>query len=145
MFKEKGEAAFDKIGDLNTLIGKGTVIEGNLNVQHSLRVDGKVKGNIQSTDSIIIGKDGVVEGEVRVKNAVIGGKVKGKMIASGKITLEGTAEFLGELKAAKLVIDEGAVFDGTSKMKEGEPHRTVHAEKEKEKGTVSQSVSAATK
>jgi len=133
MFKEKGEAGFDKIGDLNTLIGKGTVIEGNLNVQHSLRVDGKVKGNIQSTDSIIIGKDGMVEGEVRVKNAVVGGKVRGKMFASGKITLEGTAEFVGELRAAKLVIDEGAIFDGTSQMREGEPRKTFQHTKEEKK------------
>ncbi|HHM23654.1 MAG TPA: polymer-forming cytoskeletal protein [Bacteroidetes bacterium] len=118
MFKEKGDASFDKMGDLNTLIGKGALFEGNLTVQHSLRIDGKLKGNIQSTDSIIIGKEGEVEGEVHVKNAIIGGKVKGKVIATGKVTLESTAEFTGELRAAKLVIDEGAIFDGTSQMRE---------------------------
>ncbi len=124
MFKEKGDAAYDKMGDLNTLIGKGSLFEGNLTVQHSLRIDGKVVGNIKSNDSIIIGKEGEVEGEIYVKNAIVGGKIKGKIVATGKVTLESTSEFIGELKAAKLVIDEGAVFDGTSQMKGGVETKT---------------------
>lgn len=117
MFKDKNEGGYDKMGDLNTLIGKGSYFEGNLKIEHSLRVDGKVKGNIRSSDSIIIGKDGEVEGEIYVKNAVVGGKIKGKLVASGKVTLESTSEFVGQLRASKLVIDEGAVFDGTSQMR----------------------------
>jgi cytoskeletal protein CcmA (bactofilin family) len=116
MLKSKENASMDRMGDLNTLIGKGSVFEGNLNVQHSLRIDGKLIGNIKSSDSIIVGKEGEVDGEVDVKNAVIGGKIKGKVIASGKITLESTSTFNGQLIAGKLVIDEGAVFDGTSQM-----------------------------
>ena len=115
----------DKMGDLNTLIGKGAIIEGNLTLQHSLRIDGKLIGNVKSTDSIIIGKDGEVEGEVEVKNAVIGGKIKGKIVASGKVTLETTSVFNGQLKANKLVIDEGSIFDGTSQMGDGNFEKTV--------------------
>lgn len=118
MLKGKENNTMDKMGDLNTLIGKGSIFDGNLNIQHSLRIDGKLIGNIKSSDSIIIGKEGEVEGEVEVKNAVIGGKIKGKVIASGKITLESTSTFNGQLIAGKLVIDEGAVFDGTSQMGE---------------------------
>lgn len=115
----------DKMGDLNTLIGKGAIIEGNLTLQHSLRIDGKLIGNVKSTDSIIIGKDGEVEGEVEVKNAVIGGKIKGKIVASGKVTLETTSVFNGQLKANKLVIDEGSIFDGTSQMGDGNFEKTA--------------------
>ena len=116
MLKNKDDAALDKMGDLNTLIGKGSVLEGNLTVQHSLRIDGKLIGKIKSSDSIIIGKEGEVEGEVEVKNAVVGGKIKGKVVASGKVTLESSSVFNGELKTGKLVIDEGSVFDGTTHM-----------------------------
>ena len=67
MFKEKDSNGFDRMGDLNTLIGKGTIIEGNITVQHSLRIDGKLVGNLKSSDSIIIGKEGVIQGEIDVK------------------------------------------------------------------------------
>ncbi|HDL18884.1 MAG TPA: polymer-forming cytoskeletal protein [Bacteroidetes bacterium] len=125
MLKNKGRESMDKMGDLNTLIGKGAIIEGNLTLQHSLRMDGKLIGNIKSTDSIIIGKDGEVEGEIEVKNAVVGGKIKGKIVASGKVTLETTSVFNGQLKANKLVIDEGSVFDGTSQMGDGNFDKTT--------------------
>ena len=135
MFKDKDGNSFDLMGDLNTLIGKGTTFEGNLSVQHSLRIDGKFVGNIKSTDSIIVGKEGIIEGEIDVKNAVIGGTVKGKITASGKVTLEATAVLVGKLKATKLVIAEGAVFDGNSQMKgtKLEPETNFLSQKPSEK------------
>ncbi|MCH8125309.1 polymer-forming cytoskeletal protein [candidate division KSB1 bacterium] len=117
MFREKDSNGYDRMGDLNTLIGKGTIIEGNMTVQHSLRIDGKLVGNLKSSDSIILGKEGVIHGEIEVKNAVIGGTVKGKISATGKVTLESTAVLVGKLNAVRLVIAEGAVFDGHSQMK----------------------------
>jgi len=133
MFKEKDSSSYDKMGDLNTLIGKGSLFEGNLSVQHSLRIDGKLKGNIKSSDSIIIGKEGDVEGDVEVKNAVIGGKIKGKINASGKITLESSSVFVGTLRATKLVIDEGAVFDGSSHMRDANTKAILHTSNSKTK------------
>lgn len=105
-------------GELNTIIGRGSVIEGTLTVNSSLRVDGKIIGTVQVADSLIVGKDGEIEGEVRVKNAVIGGKVKNKIIASGKVVLEAKSVVHGEVKTARLVIDEGAVFEGKCTMGE---------------------------
>ncbi len=105
-------------GELNTIIGRGSVIEGTLTVQSSLRVDGKIIGTVQVADSLIVGKDGEIEGEVRVKNAVIGGKVKNKIIATGKVVLEAKSVVYGEVKTSRLVIDEGAVFEGRCMMSE---------------------------
>lgn len=119
MLGRKDMEDFDKSGDLNTIIGKGSVIEGNIKVQNSMRVDGRVKGQILASDSIVVGKEGDIEGELRVKNIIIGGRVKGKIFASGKVVLEARAVFSGELKTSKLVIDDGAVFDGTCSMTEG--------------------------
>lgn len=116
MLGKKEMDDFDKSGDLNTIIGKGSVIEGNLKVQNSMRVDGRVKGQILASDSIVVGKEGDIDGELRVKNIIIGGRVKGKIFASGKVVLEARSVFQGELKTAKLVIDDGAVFDGTCSM-----------------------------
>jgi cytoskeletal protein CcmA (bactofilin family) len=51
-----------------------------------------------------------------VKNAIVGGKIKGKIFASGKVVLESKSSFHGELKTSKLVIDEGAIFEGVCSM-----------------------------
>ncbi len=107
---------FNNSGNLNTIIGKGSSIDGTLKVDSTLRVDGKVKGNVTTTDSLVIGKDGMINGEVVVRNAIIGGKLKGKLAASGKVVLEAKSVFNGELKTTKLVIDEGAVFEGSCSM-----------------------------
>ncbi len=108
---------FDRSGaDLNTIVGKGTYFEGALKVQSSIRVDGKLKGRLTTGESLVVGKEGEIDGEVAVKNAIIGGKVRGKIHASGRIVLEEKSLFHGELKTAKLVINEGAVFEGVCSM-----------------------------
>lgn len=118
MLGKKNESSFGGSGDLNTLIGKGSVLEGKLIVASSIRVDGKIKGNVKTSDSLVIGKQGEIEGEIVAKNVVVGGKVNGKINASGKVVLEANAIFKGEMKAARLVIDDGAVFDGQCTMKD---------------------------
>ena len=116
MLGKKEMADFDRSGDLNTIIGKGTVVDGDVKVNSSLRVDGRIKGRVTTSDSLIVGKEGEIEGDISVKNAIVGGKVRGKIHASGKVVLEAQSYFQGELKTAKLVIDEGAVFEGVCSM-----------------------------
>ncbi len=132
-----GKKGFEEVGtggNLNTIIGKGSSFEGTLKVQSTLRVDGRIKGNVTTSDSLVIGKDGSIDGEITVRNAIVGGKLKGKLVASGKVVLEANSVFNGELKTTKLVIDEGAVFEGNCSMGAG-------AEGEK-KGEYGKSVSA---
>lgn len=105
-------------GELNTIIGKGTVIEGTVKVQSSMRLDGRINGKVMTTDSLVVGKEGEIEGEIRVKNAVIAGNVKGQVFASGKVVLEARSVMTGEIKTSKLSINDGAQFDGTCSMRE---------------------------
>ncbi len=116
MLGKKDMDDFDKSGDLNTIIGKGSVVEGTVKVQSSLRVDGRIKGQVSTTDSLVIGKEGEIEGEIRVKHAIVGGRIKGKIFASGRVVLEAKSAFHGELKTSKLVIEEGAIFEGVCSM-----------------------------
>lgn len=114
-----GRKNFEEIGtggNLNTIIGKGSSFEGTIKVQSTLRVDGKIKGNITTSDSLVVGKEGDLNGDVTVRNAIIGGKLKGKLVASGKVVLETNSVFNGELKTTKLVIAEGAIFEGNCSM-----------------------------
>lgn len=107
-----------KGGELSTIIGRGSVIEGSVTVVNSLRVDGRINGNVVTPESLVVGKDGEIKGEISVGNAVIGGRVEGKILAKGKVVLEAKAYFRGELRTTKLVIDEGAFFDGSCHMTE---------------------------
>ncbi len=133
MLGKKDSEIFNSSGNLNTIIGKGSSFDGNLKVQSTLRVDGKVKGNITTSDSLVVGKEGDINGEVSVRNAIIGGRLKGKLTATGKVVLEANSVFSGELHTSKLVIDEGAVFEGTCSMggvsaeKKGEYGKSVSA------------------
>lgn len=97
-------------------IGKGTVIEGNVSTESSLRIDGKIKGSLICKSTLTIGENGLIEGDVEANNAIIGGKIKGKVIVKEKLVLESKSSLQGELRAKKLIIDEGAIFDGTSDM-----------------------------
>jgi len=112
----KTNSEFGKGGELNTIVGKGTRITGNMNVQNSLRIDGNVDGDIKTTDTIIVGKEGKVKGNIFAKNILVAGKVQGNVSAKEKIFLQATSSIQGDITASHLVVEEGAVFDGQCKM-----------------------------
>lgn len=97
-------------------IGKGTVIDGNIKTDNSIRVDGAIKGKLISKNTVTVGETGRIQGDIEALNAIIAGKVIGKVVVAEKLVLESTASLVGELKAKKLIIDEGSVFEGTSDM-----------------------------
>jgi cytoskeletal protein CcmA (bactofilin family) len=137
MLGKKDIVESERSGELNTIIGKGTVIEGLLTVQNSLRIDGRVTGQVHVSDSLVVGKEGEIEGEVKVRNAIIGGRVRNRVLATGKVVLESHATVHGEVKTSKLVIDEGAVFDGNCAMSEnGRPLALPEHTKLDERGRV---------
>ena len=103
-------------GELSTLIGKDAVIEGKVVVKQSIRVDGRVKGEVEASDTVTVGNTGEVEGNIKAKNVVVGGKVQGSLESSGKVTLEASSILRGDLTASRLTIEEGAVFNGRSSM-----------------------------
>ncbi len=103
------------------LIGAGTTVEGKIRTQGSLRIDGKVTGEVHAAENLAVGVTGEVEATIAGRNVTIGGKVKGNITSVEKLVLEGKAVVRGDVKAAKLVIDEGAVFDGKVTMTENRP------------------------
>ena len=109
--------------DLN-LIGEGTVIEGKLKSQGSVRIDGRIVGDIIAHEAVAVGPTGDIEGSVSAKTITVGGKIKGSIAAQEKLVFQSQAVVRGDIRAAKLVIDEGALFDGKCAMTREE---TVHA------------------
>lgn len=101
-------------------IGAGTYVEGNIETKGSLRIDGKVKGIVKSGDTLTVGSSGEIIGEVHVKNAIIGGKIEGDVNIEQKLVLESTSSLSGNIRANRLIIDEGAFFTGKSQMGTGQ-------------------------
>jgi len=120
--KIKGE------GGLNTIIGKDSIIEGTLEVQGGLRVDGIVRGRISATESLAVGDSGRVEADLTVRIAVIGGKVVGNIFAQDKIELQSKAEVEGDITTKNLIVEEGAVFHGRCNMKNSSPETVTSEE-----------------
>jgi cytoskeletal protein CcmA (bactofilin family) len=99
-----------------SLIGSNTVIEGKINTEGSIRVDGKLVGDLVAKADAAIGLSGVIEGTVQATNISLAGKVTGSLTASEKLVLESKASVKGDIRASRLVVDEGAVFDGHCAM-----------------------------
>lgn len=98
---------------LNTVVGKGSVLEGDFNVTDGIRVDGILRGKLISSGALIVGVSGEVEADpIQVKDAIVAGRVRGTLHASRMVKLESSANVVGDITAQILVIEEGAVLHG---------------------------------
>lgn len=98
---------------LNTVVGKGTVLEGCFEVHEGIRVDGILKGQLTASGALVVGSSGEVKADsVRVKDAVIAGRLEGKLEASHQVKLESSAVLVGDITAQVLIVEEGATFRG---------------------------------
>ncbi|MDR2083527.1 MAG: polymer-forming cytoskeletal protein [Bacteroidales bacterium] len=99
------------------IIQCGAVINGNIETNGNIRIDGNVKGTIKAQGKVIIGEQGIIEGELECANASIEGRCKANIFVAELLELKSTAIFEGEITTSKLYIESGAVFVGTCKMK----------------------------
>jgi len=107
-------------GEISTLVGKDADIQGSIKTKGSIRVDGAIAGELVSSKTVTIGPTGSVEGNVAAEHIIIAGRVKGNLKAGGKIALESSARFEGDLHTVRLSIAEGAAFIGRSTMGEAQ-------------------------
>ena len=105
-----------KSQDLETIIGNGTQLTGEINANGTIRVDGTVEGNI-GADWVIIGEAGIIRGNAKTRGIVVGGSIEGNIDADESVELSGKSRMIGEICTKKLLIAEGAFFDGQSRMK----------------------------
>ncbi|MCX7991950.1 MAG: polymer-forming cytoskeletal protein [Proteobacteria bacterium] len=120
-----------------TFLGIGTEFKGKVLFQGTLRIDGKVEGEIDGDDTLLVGESGVVNGTVKAGNIQISGKVKGDIRAGERLTLKKGCDVRGTIFSRTIVIEEGAVFNGTCRM-DGvvEIREEQHQTEEQEKGVI---------
>ncbi len=106
-----------KEGRLSGFVGSGTVLTGETTFQAMLRIDGHLTGSITSKDgTLIIGSSGQVDANIKVAAAVINGTVNGDIIATERLELGRTAQVAGNIQTPRLMIDEGAILEGSCSM-----------------------------
>ena len=106
-----------KEGNLSGFVGSGTVVTGEANFKALMRVDGHLSGRItSSTGTLIVGANGKVDANIEVAIAQIHGTVNGDIIATQRLELGRAAKLNGNIQTASLVIEPGALFEGTCKM-----------------------------
>tara|TARA_B100001287_G_scaffold106170_1_gene89388 strand:+ start:563 stop:952 length:390 start_codon:yes stop_codon:yes gene_type:complete len=106
----------DDNGTVINMIGVGTIITGDVNSNGDLRIDGTLKGSVATEGKVVLGKNGVIEGDVVCNNADIAGEIKAKITVSQLLTLKSTAKLKGDIVTNKLSIEPGAVFSGSCSM-----------------------------
>ena len=106
-----------KEGTLSGFVGGGTVVTGEANFKAMMRVDGHLSGRVSSTSgTLIVGSNGKVDANIEVAVAQIHGTVNGDIIATQRLELGRSAKVNGNIQTPSLVIEQGAVFEGSCKM-----------------------------
>lgn len=97
-------------------LDRGTEVTGELQFSNTLRIDGTFHGSIVGKDRLIIGEEAVVHADIKVGDIEIRGQVLGNVEAHGRAEIVSTGRLRGDLRAAVLVIQAGAILEGRSYM-----------------------------
>ena len=100
---------------IETIIGPGTELEGNIHTKESVRIDGKLKGET-TAESVVIGDKGVVLGDISANHVTVGGKIKGNVSSATMLEVLPKGQVLGDIRTSKLIIADGAIFEGNCQM-----------------------------
>ena len=98
------------------MIGIGTTINGDIQSKGDIRVDGTLKGSVTTEGKVVLGKEGVIEGDVVCKNADVSGILKAKITVSQLLSLKTSAKLNGDITTNKLSIEPGSEFTGSCSM-----------------------------
>jgi len=100
----------------NTVIGSSIMIDGEISGDEDLVIQGTVKGKIAVKESLFVESSGLVEADIETQNVEIAGKVTGNIVASDKVELKTDCRVVGDIKAPRILIADGASFKGNVDM-----------------------------
>lgn len=119
-----------KYEDTKAFLGKGAEFNGKLIFTGNVRIDGDFQGEIFGQGSVDIGQGALVKANIKVDNVSIGGEVQGTLEIKQKISIHSTGKLLGEVRTPIFVMEEGAVFDGQSRMSEIREQKNISSPSE---------------
>ena len=99
-----------------SIIGPGMTIVGDCQTDGTVRVEGSVEGSVKAGKAVVVGKQGVVTGDIITQDAVISGRVEGTVTAASRLELQATCRIDGEVQTRRMQLEEGAVLNGNVVM-----------------------------
>lgn len=118
MFRMNGwRSRSSRSGRSVSLIGEGSVLEGAFRSEADVRIEGEFQGVLQAAGEVAVGEKGIVRStDLRARDVVIAGRLDGRVEAEGIVRITPTGRLVGTVRAATLIIEPGAVFQGQSEM-----------------------------
>ena len=104
------------VGDIETVIGKNTKIQGEVSGTGNLRIDGEIEGELKLSGSVIVGETGMVTGNVSARSLDVSGTVHGNAQTEEGLTIHTTGQLIGDVKVNAFQIEDGGIFKGRSEM-----------------------------
>jgi cytoskeletal protein CcmA (bactofilin family) len=120
MFKRSRKPAGSN--GLTAFIDEGSEIEGRYTFSGTVMLNGRFKGEISTTDTLIIGDKGVINGDIRAGQVLVSGEVVGNVSGAERIELKRTARIFGDVEAPVVVVEEGVLFEGHCRMTKVNPN-----------------------
>lgn len=118
MFKNNKAAKVDP-NTTDTLIGEGSIFEGKIKSAAGVRIEGQIIGDIECEGDVTVGDKGSVHSNIIARNVIIAGSVNGNIQARSKLSITSKGKLYGNMSAASISIEEGSIFEGTSRMING--------------------------
>lgn len=97
---------------INTIIGNGSSISGNVKVNGFVRVDGDINGNLETDGNVIIGENARIRGDLKAKSVIIGGIIEGDVFAINSVQMLANSVVIGDILTHRVQIDESAIING---------------------------------
>lgn len=116
MFNKDEKKVAEEISNSSNIIGKGTILEGNIETYGNIRIEGKVIGDVKTKSKVALGQSCRVEGNILAQNAEVAGEVVGKLEVGEQLLLRPSAIINGDIITNKLIVESGATFNGGCKM-----------------------------
>jgi cytoskeletal protein CcmA (bactofilin family) len=106
----------DLNGPAETVVGPSVKIQGDLNSEGNIKIEGQVAGKVRTSQSLFVIPGAKIAADVHAGNAIIGGEVAGNLKIAGHLILQGTAKILGDISCSILRVEDGAQFSGKCTM-----------------------------
>ncbi len=116
MLKSKDDRSEVGSDEIIAFLGKGTEFKGVISYEGTVRIDGKIEGEVITKGTLVVGETAQVDAEISAGTVVCGGKITGNINASTKVHLIAPAVLSGSVKTPILIIDEGVKFNGNCDM-----------------------------
>jgi cytoskeletal protein CcmA (bactofilin family) len=106
---------------VDTIIGKGTQVNGKIIAEGLVRIDGRFEGDIQSAGDVIVGESGTVLADVNLRHLTVAGELHGDARLAGRLEITATGKLIGDISVDTLLIRDGGIFKGQCEMRSPQP------------------------